>query len=216
MAHSPFDPPVAYVIRHGETTANADNCYRGWGDYPLNEEGHDAAALIQNFLSYTRLGRVVCSDLTRAKQTAEYVMNSGVVMCPYISPDFNLRPWGIGGFAGKEKNAANVAKLQRYIDNPDMKIPDAESLNDFRYRASDAIMSYISSPCEGLPTVIVTHTSNITTLYQDINESEDKSPEVHDVVSPGGIVAIFLDTDGNMEMEPVLGEEVVETSPEAS
>jgi broad specificity phosphatase PhoE len=212
---NPWQPPIAYIVRHGETELNAANCYRGWENPVLNEEGERAGEAIANYFSYERLGRVVSSDLDRAQQTAQYVMATGIVACPYLSPDFNLRPWGIAKFAGLEKTSANQKKLDYYIKNPDEQIPDGESLNGFRTRFEDAVQAYLSVPYENLPTVIVTHTSNICALNNLIfGESDD--PEVNDLVEPGGILAVYLKEDGTLHMVPRLGQAQAEVEPEAS
>jgi len=211
----PWNQPIAYIVRHGETELNAENCYRGWENPQLNEDGMRAGEAIANFFSYERLGRIVSSDLDRAMQTAAYIMNTGTVACPYISPDFNLRPWGIAAFAGKEKSPANQKRLNHYIQNPDKQIPDGESLNFFRNRFEDAIQQYLSVPYEGLPTVIVTHTSNICAL-NNLIFGENDDPEVQDLVEPGGILAVYMKEDGKLHMIPRLGHAEAEVEPEAS
>jgi broad specificity phosphatase PhoE len=216
---SPWNPPAAYIVRHGETELNATNCFRGWENPSLNDEGIRAAEEIANYFSYERIGRVVCSDLDRASQTAEYIVNSGTILCPYLSPDFNLRPWGIAGFAGKEKTEALQKRLNFYIENPSIKIPDGESLKDFQDR-QESLVHYIVNPYEGLPTVIVTHTSNLTYLAEAVDRDNgldaSRDPEVHDIVEPGGIVAVYLDTNGKMKLEPRLGVIETEKEPQAS
>ena len=217
---SPWEPPAAYIVRHGETELNASNCFRGWENPALNDAGLEAAQIIGNFFSYERIGRLLSSDLDRALQTAEAILLSGAVQDGYVSPDFNLRPWGIGNFAGCEKTEKEQKRLQRYIDNPLEKIPDGESLQDFRDRQEQSLLQYIFSPVDGLPTVIVTHTSNLTYLaeFVDLQNGEDPSrdPEVHDLVEPGGIVAVFVDTNGKIKLQPRLGAVEVEAEPQAS
>jgi broad specificity phosphatase PhoE len=216
---NPWSQPAAYIVRHGETELNAQNCFRGWENPILNESGMKAAEEIANYFSYERIGRVVCSDLDRAQQTAEYIMNTGAAACPYLSPDFNLRPWNIAAFAGCEKTPALEKKLDYYIQRPDLKIPDGESLFDFQNR-QESLLSYIANPYEGLPTVIVTHTSNLTYLAEMIDKDNgldpSRDPEVHDIVEPGGIVAVYMDTNGKMALQPRLGAIEKEKEPEAS
>lgn len=216
---NPWNPPAAYIVRHGETELNAQNCFRGWENPPLNESGLAAAEQIANFFSYERIGRVVSSDLDRATQTAGYIVSSGSVLVQYVSPDFNLRPWGIAAFAGKEKTPEMQKKLDRYIQHPDLKIPDGESLSDFQNR-QEVLLHYIATPYEGLPTVIVTHTSNLTYLAEKVDRENgldpSRDPEVHDIVEPGGIVAVYMDTQGRMKLEPRLGAVEAEKEPQAS
>lgn len=216
----PYETPAAYIVRHGETDLNATNCFRGWENPCLNDVGVTAARQIANFFSYEQIGRIVSSDLDRAMQTAEYILAVGTAAIPYISPDYNLRPWGIAGFAGKEKTEANQRKLAYYIAHPEEKIPDGESLDDFNARQDATLDVYVRSPYEGLPTVIVTHTSNLTHLAADVDRENgrdpDHDPEVHDIVEPGGIVAVYIGTDGKMRIEPRLGAVEQEAEPQVS
>jgi len=215
---SPWYPPIAYIVRHGETDSNAENLFRGWSNPALNEDGLRACQAIANYFSYERVGRVISSDLDRAMQTAQAIIDCGCVACPYLSTDFNLRPWGIASFTGKEKTAANLKKLDYYVRNPDVKVPpDGESRNDFKNRNRDAILQYLTVPYEGLPTVIVAHTSNLTDLHEMIYEKEGQIiPGADDIVEPGGIVAVYMDATGKMELQVRMGAIVKELEPEAS
>ena len=213
--------PSAYIIRHGETELNSSNCWRGWENPSLNEEGHAAGRAIQNFFQWERVGAVVCSDLLRAVQTATYILDTGNVLCPYISPDPNLRSWAIGDFAGQQKTPASLRAFRRYLDDPSRVIPGTdtlpgESLNQFRTRNEEAILPYILQPHQGLPTAIVVHTSNITALSRLISELDQNDEESVDVVAPGGIIAVYVDIEGKMTMEVVMGEVNAEATPEVS
>lgn len=214
FAANPWRAPLGYVIRHGETEANASNCFRGWENWALNEEGQRACEAIANFFSYERIGRVISSDLDRAMETAQSIMSVGNASCPYLSADFNLRPWNIAGFAGQEKTAKNQKRLEYFIEHPDEQIPDGESLNEFRGR--DVIMNYLATPYDGLPTVIVTHTSNLTHLAFQADEEDSRQPEAHDIVEPGGIVAVYMDDEGKLKIVPRLGAVEAEAEPQAS
>jgi broad specificity phosphatase PhoE len=208
-------------VRHGETVLNKSNCWRGWQNPVLNEAGEAAAEAIQNFFSYEEIGKVVSSDLTRAMQTAQYVLDTGNVVIPYVSPDPNLRSWAIGGFAGMEKTKANIAKFEYYVNHDTEVIPETnyglpgESLQQFRER-NNCILDYVLNPVQGLPTVIVVHTSNITAFHRMVHELEDNNEEVADIIEPGGIIGVYVDTDGNIDIKALMGETNSETTPEAS
>jgi broad specificity phosphatase PhoE len=221
---NPWDFPTAFLVRHGTTSLNSSNCWRGWENPSLNEEGIQAAEAIQNYFQWQKLGRVICSDLNRAVETAEYIMESGSVTCPFIEQDPGLRSWAIGSFAGMKKTDTNKKTFQRYIDNPDERTPNTdelpgESLNEFRQR-NERLLEYIHSPHQGLPSAIVVHTSNITAIQRYIDEIEGREPksdeESIDMVEPGGIIAVYADTNGKLTMVPVLGEVEVEETPEVS
>lgn len=209
---------IGYIARHGETELNAANCWRGWENPSLDQNGLDAAEKLGWWLSfeYPRIGRVVCSDFTRAVQTAEIIMQTCGVECPYLSTDPNLRPWNIPEFAGKEKTPERIAKLREYINNPERVIPDGESLTQFRDR-NDIIFQYLMVPHKGLPTLVVAHTSNIVAAMRHVAEinGEERCEEVDDIVGPGGLVAVYCNAAGRIDIVPMLGVQFVST-PEAS
>lgn len=206
---------IGYVVRHGETVLNATNCWRGWEDPELNENGIQAAYAVARYLSYERIGRIICSDLVRAYQTAEIILNNTEVEQPYLGCDFNLRSWNVGMFAGQEKTAQRKAEFQYYIDNPLVIIPGGESLQQARDRNMVAFQ-YLTVPYKGLPSVIVVHTSNITSMMRTIKEDFNGDEEFGEIVEPGGLLAIYLTAEGKYLMEPVFGAKQVSETPEAA
>jgi 2,3-bisphosphoglycerate-dependent phosphoglycerate mutase len=66
---------VLVLLRHGESTANADDVFGGWLDYPLTNRGRDQAAAAGRLIrdAGIRPGAVHTSLLTRAIDTAEIV-----------------------------------------------------------------------------------------------------------------------------------------------
>lgn len=58
------------LIRHGETDYNRQLRFQGHIDVPLNPTGHAQALSLAERLSSEPLDAVVCSDLTRARETA--------------------------------------------------------------------------------------------------------------------------------------------------
>lgn len=212
-----FRRPHVYLVRHGSTELNAADCFRSWENPPLDDEGLASAAEIANYFSYQKVGQVICSDLQRARQTAEYILPFS--MEPYVDINPNVRPWGLGHLGGEPKNDRNKKHLQRYIDNPDL-VPhgdNAESLNSFRSRWKDVLGQALLSANTEYPTVIVGHTSNVTATEELYMTDSEKRPETHDIITPGGIVAVYFnEQDGNIELEPVLGAVEAEAESEAS
>ena len=58
------------LIRHGETAGNATRVVQ-WPDVPLNDRGIRQAALLAERLFAEGFAHVLCSDLVRARMTAE-------------------------------------------------------------------------------------------------------------------------------------------------
>lgn len=205
MIEDLFRQPTMYLARHGETDLNDEGRFRGWEDVPLTDEGMAAAQEVAHFLCYREIGQVASSDLVRAVQTAS-ALASGFDRNP------NLRPWNIGDFAGKSKQEFGP-KLQRYVDNPELVPPGGESLSQFRARVDETIEAYLAQAQYQAPPVLVTHTSVITAVRDLLTPS---NPSDGDIVEPGGIVAIYLKSDGEPDIVPVLGAVIREATPNAS
>ena len=63
-----------YVVRHGETYLNRYKKMQGWADSPLTEEGKAAATETGKRLEDVQFNRVYTSDLGRAVETAELIL----------------------------------------------------------------------------------------------------------------------------------------------
>lgn len=200
MNMNPSKCLVGFLVRHGELTNM--NVWDGWGDLELSEEGRQSAEKAAQWLSYERIGRVVSSDVPRSIQTAQYIMDGCNVSCPFMACDPNLRPWLVAVFTGKEKTPERLAAFQKYLDNPDLAIPDGESHNQFEQRIQ-IIRTYLASPYNALPTVFSIHNSVIKALMG--------LAEVKEAVDHGGIVAVYMNEKAELEFEVVLGAVAPET-----
>lgn len=185
---------IGYLVRHGELKNM--NIWDGHGDYTLSDEGHQQAEAAARWLSFERIGRVVSSDVPRARQTAEYLMNTGAVECPYISFDPNLRPWMVADFTGKTKTPERVKEFMKYLDDPTLPIPGGESRQQLNDRVQ-VVYQYLTVPYKGLPTACFIHNSVIKSLMG--------LDDIKDAVSPGGIVAVLMDPSGKISFQVVLG-----------
>lgn len=63
-----------YVVRHGETTYNADNRVCGVSDVPLTDWGREQARRISGEIAKKHIDRVFVSPLQRARETAELAL----------------------------------------------------------------------------------------------------------------------------------------------
>ena len=194
---------IGFLIRHGEL--NIDNKWDGWGAFVLSDKGRESAEKAAQWLGFDKIGRVIASDLPRTMQTAEYIMNDCDVSCPYLGSDPNLRAWAIGDFTGKEKTDERKKEFQHYRDNPDVPIPGGESFDQFCERVK-VVYQYLSTPYNQLPSVLVIHNSVLKALMG--------LDEKGDVVLPGGIVAVYIDSKGECSFEIEMGG--AEDAPDAS
>jgi broad specificity phosphatase PhoE len=190
---------IALICRHGETKLNATNCFRSWIDAPLDENGQKQAKDMADFLADYPVKRVIASPLIRTMVTAhEFADRLGIK----VEQDRGLLPWNLGVLAGRSK-LESTPTLQLFVDNPDIKIPAGESLNEFKSRVATFFTPELIAS-EDLPlTAFFCHTSNITMLESIIND-EQRGPEDAEVVKPGGICGIYK-TDVWLKIEPIFG-----------
>lgn len=82
------------LVRHGQTEWSRDGKHTGLTDLPLLDSGKEDAAALRPYLERLDFARVLSSDLTRARQTAELAG-----LQPQLDPD--LREWDYGGAEGR-------------------------------------------------------------------------------------------------------------------
>jgi len=186
---------VLYVARHGQTVLNAEGCFRGNKDVPLNANGIKDAHHLKTLFADIPLSFIIGSDRVRASQTAN-IIHEGQDLPKHTSP--LLRALDVGDFSGKPRNKANVEALQVYLDSPDEKIPGGESLNNFKGRVDPAIWEAFGMADDaGLPGLIIAHSSIVHELG-DLWGSGHTSC----LVEPGGVVAVYV-RNGRIGVQPI-------------
>ncbi len=116
-----------YLVRHGETVANAAQILQGWQGGELNETGkaqaHDVAEKMKN----EKIDAFVASDLHRAIQTCTIIAAANGVKQDDIvtTPLLRERDWG--SFTGKF-----IPDLE-HVEWPD----DVETLEHMKSRAQN-------------------------------------------------------------------------------
>jgi alpha-ribazole phosphatase/probable phosphoglycerate mutase len=105
------------LLRHGETTYNADgNRYCGRTDIGLTEKGLTQAAKVYEALQKVPVDAIYASPLERARKTAEIASGNRLVTTDerIIEADFGL--WE--GKTKEEFNAENPELWQRWMNDP--------------------------------------------------------------------------------------------------
>jgi broad specificity phosphatase PhoE len=88
-------PPLICLIRHGETPFSVARRYNGRVDAPLTSNGEQAARELQPALADLTWSSVCCSNLSRARRTAELAGFPNATVVP------DLRECDYGDFEGK-------------------------------------------------------------------------------------------------------------------
>ena len=187
---------------------NESDKFRGWSNddaASLDKKGIKQAKKAARFLSGLPIefGLVVSSDLERSIYTAAIVASK--LGIKDIHTDARLRPLNVGDYTGEDKAGTSI---DFYLENPDKKFPNGESVDEFRGRQEDF--------WRDLSTWIATHPNNKVlevghlsqvVYWQDLNKAlkgylKDYATDKEDLIHPGGVVAVMPDN----KVVPLLGE----------
>ena len=99
-----------YIVRHGQTLLNSLDRAQGWADSPLTDAGKQTAVELGHKLKSIDFDAVYTSDMLRAIQTAELIMEAGEKNGMPIEKDARLREWCLGNMEA-ENNAVFIKKV---------------------------------------------------------------------------------------------------------
>ncbi len=144
------------LIRHGATALNSKDQtrdrIRGWTDWPLSEGGMDEAWMLAKRIAIPP-DILFCSNLTRARKTAEIIANNFIISLRIRAA---FLPWNIGMYVGANA-AETVPKLAQFaIRTPYASVPDGESFNTFRTRFLLGLLKALHEH-EGLIGIVTHH-----------------------------------------------------------
>lgn len=156
-----------YLIRHGETEWNVSGRWQGHTDIPLNEIGHEQAALLADRLWHedNEFVALYSSDLQRAWETAR-IVGAPFELKPLAVRD--LREIDMGEWSGltrAEIVRLDPATLERLDAGEDLPRGGAERLTDLYYRASAALERIAATHSSG-NVLISTHGGTVRALIE--------------------------------------------------
>lgn len=146
-----------YLVRHGETEANAGRLFQG-NDQPLNAAGETQARRVAARLAHIKFDALIASDYTRAQQTAEEISKvSGVPIATshlFRELDPPARFFGTSWDNNGEYQAISK-ELHEHFSDPDWHFEDMENYVERIARAKDALAFLASHEADS--TLVVTH-----------------------------------------------------------
>lgn len=134
---------MVVLVRHGRTEFNNKKgrdaeLFRGNLDIPLNNEGQAEAKAAARSVSLP-IRFVVSDSIPRDYQTAAIIAESKGA--PHLV-DPRLAPLDIGMLSGKSVRDVG-ATVDWFFQNPDVPLPDGESVGDWYTRQKAAILDYL-------------------------------------------------------------------------
>ncbi len=129
-----MEPTTFYFVRHGQSEGNAARVFTGQTDSPLTERGRQQAAAVADELAKVRFDRIVSSDLSRTRDTAEVIARRHGLPVE-ITPE--LREIDVGERTGKDFD--ETAALPGWNDDGFVAWPGGETLEQVLARTLGAI-----------------------------------------------------------------------------
>ncbi len=159
MSEAKGDPRRLVVLRHGQTISNAKGIWQGQLDHDLSEVGREQARAAAAAIAALRPSRVVSSDLSRARDTAEQVAGaSGGIEVRLDERWREIHAGGWQGLTAAQVLAQHPEDAERLISGEDFKRGGhGESLADVAARTRLALDELTGSMDPGECVVIATH-----------------------------------------------------------
>lgn len=157
---------ILFLVRHGETTDNAERRPRGQGHGALNELGLAQAGALGRRLAGVAFSHLYSSDLHRAEQTAQAIARySGHEL--HRCECLRERHFGIWqGVLWSEIRASYPDIWAAYhVGDPDAPIPGGESTRQLQQRSVECLEA-IARRHPGEQIVVVTHGGVINSLLR--------------------------------------------------
>jgi probable phosphoglycerate mutase len=118
-----------WLVRHGESTFNAEGRYAGWSDPTLTPAGEAMAQALSPRLADIRFDGIWCSDRIRAQETARLAGFQGA------AADMRLREIHFGDLEGKTHLEMGEEWRERLHSFADFAAPGGESTAALQHRA---------------------------------------------------------------------------------
>lgn len=158
-------PPCRFLLlRHGESTWNADGRWQGWADPSLSERGERQSEEGAVHLMGLGLTAIASSDLRRALQTAD-ILTALLDLGPVVVEP-RLRERDVGEWQGLTRSEIETSwpgGLADYRSGRKASPPGGEDSPSLVARATAALAS-LADRLPGAVTLVVTHGGVIRSL----------------------------------------------------
>jgi probable phosphoglycerate mutase len=156
------------LVRHGQTTWNNASRFQGHLDSPLTDIGIEQARSLGARLKKMRIAAVYSSDLGRAAQTAQCIVE---LTGHHVIFDTRLRERGLGIFQGLDKAAITERyplEAERYYSrDPHFVVPGGESAHG-HFQNGLVALTEIARKYPRQTIVIVTHGGLVSSMFRHV------------------------------------------------
>ncbi len=148
-----------YLVRHGQSEANADDKTAGGLDSPLTQKGREQANLTGKKLLGLNVNfdLIISSPLSRALDTAKAIADQIGYDKSDINIIENLKERSFGSLEGGPGIIENIVPLDKYLKDPYSldEYPEVEKIEDLQKRADKAWSEILQIAQEN--TIVVGH-----------------------------------------------------------
>ena len=119
---------MIYLVRHGESTWNAERRWAGQGNPPLSQAGREQAFLVAEHWAEMNFDAVTSSSMQRARETAEIVAKRLQITLHEPVVEFDERHAGdLSGLTSSEIEVRHPGLLGRLRSDVLVEIPGGEA-----------------------------------------------------------------------------------------
>jgi broad specificity phosphatase PhoE len=188
-----------YVVRHGTTTMNVENRYRGRRDVPLDAQGYQDAVDAARQLSGAGLAAVYTGPMRRTIATAQIIADEARVPDLRILHGLNNVDYGVWeGMTADEAARHDPEAFALYRTAPQLAVcPAGERLTDAQERIL-AALHLIGQRHPGETVVAVTHAVMIRLVVAKLTGS---GGEAWRIPVGRGSLTMFHATDDVIRLE---------------
>jgi broad specificity phosphatase PhoE len=181
---------LLYLVRHGESTFNAEGRIQGQSDPLLSELGRRQSRAVAVALATQAIDAVYSSPLCRALDTARDIAGPHRLA---VQTDPRLMELNAGQFEGRLRSdlaAAYPAELARWLGGDEaFAIPGGESRRQLTQRGCEAIRSIAAAGHR--QTVVVTHGGLLSVTLRVLLDMREPLPPF--ALQNGSITRISVD-----------------------
>lgn len=186
----PEQATTVILVRHAESTWNADNRWQGQADPPLSEAGREQARLVAERLRTQPVSALYSSDLSRALETAAVI---GQALGLLARPEPRLREIDLGSWAGltrQEIAERYPEEFRAWSEHKPVRAGGGETFLEMQARL-EGILREIVAAHPGEAVAVVTHGGAITALRSAI-QGIPMSAELFEGVPPNRNTAVTV------------------------
>lgn len=188
------------LVRHGQSTANAEGIWQGKLDFPLSDAGREQARLAGKALSSAKLDAIYASPLLRAYETAQLIAYEANFEGE-VTSDAGLmeRAGGLLEGTTREERKARMPELTEKLatlpEEERWSVVNAETDQEVLKRFGEAMSGIRSTHGGGSRVLVVSHGGAMRAFLRslfgpDVLPDSQRTPNA-------SITRLIWDTDGS-------------------